>query len=155
MEQSELELDKAIEAALTRDAERFPAFDSVPNARLASQLVSQPAAGGMFSFLSMKLAILTVSIAAVGSIFYFVSRPGPQTATPLSVKPATGLVNQHVATPEPSVITGVPEVKANIPVVPPAPPKLVAAPNPPLHLDEGDGKNTPIYTDTQLKPPLK
>jgi len=154
MEQSEFDLDKKIEAALTRDAERLPPFDSVPNARLASQLASQPSTVGMFGFLSMKLAILTVSIAAAGSIFYFVSRSGPQPASSLSVKPATNLVNQHDVTPEPSV-TGAPEVKTNIPVVPPAPPKLVAAPNPPLHLDEGDGKNTPIYTDTQLKPPLK
>ena len=47
MEQSEFDLDKKIEAALTRDAERLPPFDSIPNARLASQLASQPSTVGM------------------------------------------------------------------------------------------------------------
>ncbi|HWF44335.1 MAG TPA: hypothetical protein VG537_06815 [Candidatus Kapabacteria bacterium] len=154
MEQSELELDKAIQAALTRDAERLPAFDSVPNARLASQLASQPSAMGVFSFFSMKLAILTVSIAAAGSIFYFVSRPGPQ-LTPSPIKPQTSVVNRLDPAPNPPSIKEAPEGKASIPVKPPAPPKLVAAPNPPLHLDEGDGKNIPTITDNHIKPAMK
>jgi hypothetical protein len=118
-----------------------------------------PVTKGAFGFVGMKLTLLAASIAAVATVFYFVSRPSPQVTTPTrviapSMKSGEAIINQAAATPmqpatESSAKVGDHTSRTSSAL------KHTESTNPPLRLDEGDGKNPPVITDKHIQPPLK
>ena len=143
---SEAELDRLIHSSLVRDAQIVERFSTIPPAFLASQLATHTATTSLIGIFSGKLALTIGGALLIGTAAYVAPKftRQPQPTLPVAAP--------RVTVPIISSTNSIPSIG---PVQQAARPAIHKHPTPPkLHLDEGDDKNAPTYTDPHLQPPL-